>query len=1561
MANRVLNKIIDDVNGDNYIVTDASAVHTSDVVSTYSSTGTAPVNGTAVSAALGTLDAEKTSTDGTNVQVKVTEVDGKITGVSISTDNTAASSHAHGNITNGGALQTTDVAIASGDKLVITDYSSSNKVARSSTAFDGSTTTTALTPKGTFESFAKSGDITSAINNLDSNKTSTDGTNVQVKVTQTDGKISAVNITTDTTASATHTHGNISNTGTLTDNAAAAAGNDYVVIRDADNDAIQTSTIKGTDVASAISSKHTHSSLTLSKTAQAYDGTHTLALPSSDPYTTARTPSSHTHGNIANDGTLTDTAAAAAGNDYVVIRDDTNDTIQTSTIKGTDVADAVSNKHSHSTLTLSTTAQAYDGSHTLKLPESDPYTSARIPASHTHGNISDTGTLTDTAAAAAGNDYVVIRDADNATIQTSTIKGTDVADAVSKKHSHSTLTLSTTAQAYDGTHTLALPANDPYTSDRTPSSHTHGNITNDGKIGSTANLPVITGTSGTVTTGSFATTATAVATSSAAGSANTFSRGDHKHSISLATGDAAGQVKIAGSNVNVNGWSGKADVATTLGGYGITDAYTKSETDALLNGQVQVVATLPATGTTGVVYYVGPSGSGADQYEEYIWDATNTQFIKVGERSIDLSNYLLKTGDGKDVTVTFTEASSRATITSGSKLSTLFGQIKNWYSSFGSLAWKSSVTDSDLSGTISDTHIASASTWNAKQDALATQTAYTSKGTATKVPQITTNSLGQVTGITEVTISGVTPASHTHGNITDGGLLQTNDVTITSGDKLVITDSSDSNKVARASVSFDGSTTTKALTPKGTFETFSKLTIGTTSSTAAAGNHAHGNIGNGGTLTDTAAAAAGSDYLVIRDEDDNKIQTSTIKGTDVATAISNTHTHSTITLSTTAQAYDGTNTIALPTSDPYNSARTPLSHNHGNIANGGTLTDTAAEAAGNDYVVIRDAENNKIQTSNIKCTDVASAVSSKHTHSSLTLSTTAQAYDGTHTLALPSSDPYTSSRTPSSHTHGNISNTGTLTDTAAAAAGNDYVVIRDADTANIQTSTIKGTDVADAVSKKHSHSTLTLSTTAQAYDGTNTLKLPATDPYTSARTPESHNHGNIANGGTLTDTAAAAATDDLVVIRDASDNKIQTSTIKGTDVADAVSKKHSHSTLTLSTTAQAYDGTHTLALPSTDPYTSARTPASHTHGNITNTGTLNDTAAAAAGNDYVVIRDADNAKIQTSTIKGVDVADAVSKKHSHSTLTLSTTAQAYDGTHTLALPSTDPYTSARTPSSHTHGNIQNGGTLQTTDITIATGDKLVVTDSSDSSKVARASIAFDGSTTDQFLSKKGTWSDTVFKSSNLTVTKVSDANAAIPSLTTTDDTGTCGDFFIGTSASNTPNASYNFHIHTILFKISAGYRVTQFAMASGSSPSSVIYERAGASSDGSTWTSWSAWTTFNNYSLPLAASGTRGGIQIGYSESGTNYAVKLSSEKAYVSVPWTDTKQNVTLATTTKAFITGVSTTPTSTAQALTGLADTGVYLTTTAGEINATQFKVNEHCTMQYNSTKSSLDFVFS
>lgn len=49
-----------------------------------------------------------------------------------------------------------------------------------------------------------------------------------------------------------------------------------------------------------------------------------------------------------------------------------------------------------------------------------------------------------------------------------------------------------------------------------------------------------------------------------------------------------------------------------------------------------------------------------------------------------------------------------------------------------------------------------------------------------------------------------------------------------------------------------------------------------------------------------------------------------------------------------------------------------------------------------------------------------------------------------------------------------------------------------------------------------------------------------------------------------------------------------------------------------------------------------------------------------------------------------------------------------------------------------------------------------------------------------------------------------------------------------------------------------------------------------------------AWRTPGGYTLPLAADGTRGGVQIGYTQSGKNYPVQLSGEKMFVNVPWTD-------------------------------------------------------------------------
>lgn len=89
-----LTRLQQNANGD-IVATFAQIAVTSaqvtDKMSTYDGTGdnkTKLVTGEAVKAAIDTLNAMITSSDGTNVQVKVTEADGKITAVNVVTDNT---------------------------------------------------------------------------------------------------------------------------------------------------------------------------------------------------------------------------------------------------------------------------------------------------------------------------------------------------------------------------------------------------------------------------------------------------------------------------------------------------------------------------------------------------------------------------------------------------------------------------------------------------------------------------------------------------------------------------------------------------------------------------------------------------------------------------------------------------------------------------------------------------------------------------------------------------------------------------------------------------------------------------------------------------------------------------------------------------------------------------------------------------------------------------------------------------------------------------------------------------------------------------------------------------------------------------------------------------------------------------------------------------------------------------------------------------------------------------------------------------------------------------------
>ena len=73
-----------------------------------------------------------------------------------------------------------------------------------------------------------------------------------------------------------------------------------------------------------------------------------------------------------------------------------------------------------------------------------------------------------------------------------------------------------------------------------------------------------------------------------------------------------------------------------------SETYTKAEVQALIgaiqNFHYEIYATLPASGESNVLYLIGPTGSGADKYEEYVY--LNNTFTKIGDTSIDLSGYV---------------------------------------------------------------------------------------------------------------------------------------------------------------------------------------------------------------------------------------------------------------------------------------------------------------------------------------------------------------------------------------------------------------------------------------------------------------------------------------------------------------------------------------------------------------------------------------------------------------------------------------------------------------------------------------------------------------------------------------------------------------------------------------------------------------------------------------------------------------------------------------------------------------------------------------------------------
>ena len=126
--------------------------------------------------------------------------------------------------------------------------------------------------------------------------------------------------------------------------------------------------------------------------------------------------------------------------------------------------------------------------------------------------------------------------------------------------------------------------------------------------------------------------------------------------------------------------SDKADKSTTLAGYGIGDAYTKTQTDSAIAAAVanadhlkrEIVEELPDPGEAdeNTIYMVGTGeGSEDSTYEEYM--LVNGAFEKIGSSAVDLTDYAKKS----EVDTAKSEAIATADTNADSKIAAKVGDI----------------------------------------------------------------------------------------------------------------------------------------------------------------------------------------------------------------------------------------------------------------------------------------------------------------------------------------------------------------------------------------------------------------------------------------------------------------------------------------------------------------------------------------------------------------------------------------------------------------------------------------------------------------------------------------------------------------------------------------------------------------------------------------------------------------------------------------------------------------------------------------------------------------------
>ena len=334
------------------------------------------------------------------------------------------------------------------------------------------------------------------------------------------------------------------------------------------------------------------------------------------------------------------------------------------------------------------------------------------------------------------------------------------------------------------------------------STHTHGNIDKDGKIGSTANKPVITTTGGAVTTGSFGT------------SANTFCEGNDSRLSDARTptshNQASSTITDTNTYTNIGNSSGTQE--------SINSAINSKLGEIVDINFVTVVSELPtaSSSTMGKIYLVAISGSGSNNYAEYVTVRSGT--------SPNYSYNWEKFGE-----------------VSGSGLSVDWGDITNKPSSYTPASHThGDITNDGKIGSTSGKPIITTTGGKLTTGAFGTSSGQFAEGNHTHSGYISTSSTAGLVkndGSIDTTTYLSSLPSHTHGNLTNDGKVGSN------ANYIVVTTTGGAITSVQklGNITYDGKIGSTSGLPIIT-TTSGKLTtgsFGSTSGTFAEGNHTH--------------------------------------------------------------------------------------------------------------------------------------------------------------------------------------------------------------------------------------------------------------------------------------------------------------------------------------------------------------------------------------------------------------------------------------------------------------------------------------------------------------------------------------------------------------------------------------------------------------------------------------------------------------------------------------------------------------------------------------------------